>query len=281
MDSAELNAWCGALEALVSQPGQTTIDAAFVEPWLLLGGKPAAEEAMHGNKQGVTHILNCCEPWCANGPNFENLVYVGFEAQDEPGYPLLAQHFELTARPFLESARNAGGRCLVHCAMGVNRSAAIVVAYLVECSSMDLLSAVEHVRRARGCILGNATFRAELVSFTFQGGRGARLGDADVRDHWLALRPRPPTPDPSVFGPPPEAWRTLPLVLGGRVRIHQCGEDWAEGAITKLDRQADDEDSSQITGWCVVRLDDGNEDSLPVVGTENCWDSSPDICSIP
>ena len=36
--------------------------------------------------QGVTHILNCCEPWVASGPNDHEVKYAGFEAYDEEGY---------------------------------------------------------------------------------------------------------------------------------------------------------------------------------------------------
>jgi hypothetical protein len=160
--------------------------------------------------------------------------------------------------------------------MGVNRSAAVVVAYLVDCLGMNLLAAVQHVRDKRGCILGNSSFRAELVKFSFElppiDGHPCRLGDVDERERWFALKPKPPTPDPFVFGPPPESWRELPLKVGGRVRVHKCGDEWCEGILMRSDELTGGDEPCHL---CVVELDEGGEDSIEIVNG-----SSPDICAV-
>eukprot|EP00927_Polykrikos_kofoidii_P077627 TRINITY_DN74554_c0_g1_i1.p1 TRINITY_DN74554_c0_g1~~TRINITY_DN74554_c0_g1_i1.p1 ORF type:complete len:284 (+),score=40.03 TRINITY_DN74554_c0_g1_i1:47-898(+) len=262
MPKDELEAWCAALEAIVAQPGQTTIEASEVEPWLLLGGKPAAEEAVRENRRGVTHVLNCCEPWCAMGPGSSRLIYKGIQAYDESGYPLLELHYEQAARPFLDMVRQAGGVCLVHCAMGVNRSAAIVVAYLIDRIGLDLLTAVERVRQARGCILGNDSFRVDLVHFAADTASQRHLGGTAKRDQWVAKRPPPLPEDPLKVDPPPESWRTLPVSVGMRVRVRQCGDEWADGTIWQFE-----------DGCWSVSLDDGSEDCVQA--------DSPDICANP
>jgi protein-tyrosine phosphatase len=53
------------------------------------------------------------------------------------------------AFPFIESARISGGRALVFCALGVNRSAALVASYLrlaMRCSPDEALSRIAAVR---------------------------------------------------------------------------------------------------------------------------------------
>jgi protein-tyrosine phosphatase len=52
---------------------------------------------------------------------------------------------------FINEALNSGTHVLVHCRCGVNRSMSIVVAYLVLEKRMSLDSALELVKRHRGC----------------------------------------------------------------------------------------------------------------------------------
>jgi hypothetical protein len=220
-------------------------------PWRLQSetdgcGPQQQHRGCHGRRAeragpaGLRGGLNCCEPWCADGPNYESLRYRGFQAADEPGYPLLERHYDEGVWTFLDNARAAEhGRCLVHCAMGVNRSAAIVVAYRSAAGvnaatvrhhdrmGMELPPAVSLAKQARGAVLGNASFRAELVSFARHRGW---LGSTLLRDEWLGRRPPPPEPGPFVRGAPLEAWRSAPLRVGERVRVHVCAEEWAEGA---------------------------------------------------
>ena len=69
--------------------------------------------------------------------------------------------------PGLRRRREAGGagRCLVHCAGGMNRSGVLAVAYAMESRRWPLLDAVAHCAGARGPILWNAGFQQELVDF--------------------------------------------------------------------------------------------------------------------
>ena len=50
-----------------------------------------------------------------------------FEAEDEEGYNILEHYSE--AHTAIEEARKTGGRALIHCIMGINRSAALATAY--------------------------------------------------------------------------------------------------------------------------------------------------------
>jgi len=103
--------------------------------------------------------------------------YMEIDADDVPGYPILMLHYA-DARRFFDEAREAGGRALVHCELGVNRSAALAVAYLVESEGVTLTQAVRRVRIDRPNVLRNDGFRRQLVRFAAErrllGGRRHR-----------------------------------------------------------------------------------------------------------
>jgi len=90
--------------------------------------------------------------------------YMEIDADDLPGYPILMLHYG-QARRFFDAAREAGGRALVHCELGVNRSAALAVAYLVDSERVTLTQAVRRVRIDRPNVLRNDGFRRQLVRF--------------------------------------------------------------------------------------------------------------------
>merc|ERR1719329_601710 len=58
--------------------------------------------------------------------------------------PILPTHID-----FIDNALGEGGRCLVHCRMGVNRSASVVVAYLMARRGYSYSQAVKYVAARR------------------------------------------------------------------------------------------------------------------------------------
>jgi len=90
--------------------------------------------------------------------------YMEIDANDIPDYPILMLHYS-QARRFFDEARESGGRALVHCELGVNRSAALAVAYLVDSERLTLTQAVRQVRIDRPNVLRNDGFRRQLVRF--------------------------------------------------------------------------------------------------------------------
>lgn len=77
-----------------------------------------------------THIINCSDhraytnTWAINGRSF---LYL--ESLDLDDFPLLDKHFD-TAKAFIDSAlADPSARVYIHCLMGMNRSAALAVAY--------------------------------------------------------------------------------------------------------------------------------------------------------
>eukprot|EP00928_Gymnodinium_smaydae_P097369 TRINITY_DN880_c0_g9_i1.p1 TRINITY_DN880_c0_g9~~TRINITY_DN880_c0_g9_i1.p1 ORF type:complete len:438 (+),score=67.11 TRINITY_DN880_c0_g9_i1:143-1456(+) len=95
----------------------------------------------------------------------KEVAYLGIAARDADGYPMSTHFAEVIT--FLEGCRRAGRRVLVHCVMGINRSAAAVVAFLCtsqgEAGRLQLLEAIDLVSRRRGHVLSNSSFVHQLI----------------------------------------------------------------------------------------------------------------------
>jgi len=91
----------------------------------------------------------------------EDVAYLGFAAQDEPGYAMDSHIPDTLA--FLAQCREEGRRVLVHCIMGINRSSMALVSFLCANLEMKLEDAVDLTSRKRGFILSNVSFLEQLA----------------------------------------------------------------------------------------------------------------------
>ena len=71
--------------------------------------------------------------------------------------------FSSPAAAFLRPALDGGGAVLIHCEQGINRSAAIAIAFLLEWRMEPLLDVVASAFAARPIILQNQGFVTQLV----------------------------------------------------------------------------------------------------------------------
>jgi len=90
---------------------------------------------------------------------------VEFDAEDSE-YDMM-QHFDI-AFDVIEEARKSGGRALIHCIMGVNRSGALAVAYTMVHEQCGPITAAVSVRQKRRMLLSNEDFQEQLVAFARQ-----------------------------------------------------------------------------------------------------------------
>lgn len=125
-----------------------------VFPRIYLGNESAARDKNRLKIYDVTHVLNMAEGrTCGQVSTSEsyyrnhNMRYLGIEAYDTDGYSI-NKHFDETTR-FIDDAIQNRGKVLVHCRMGMSRSATVVLAYMLMTHRIPIRKAVGIVRRAR------------------------------------------------------------------------------------------------------------------------------------
>uniref|UniRef100_F7BHS2 Dual specificity protein phosphatase n=1 Tax=Monodelphis domestica TaxID=13616 RepID=F7BHS2_MONDO len=121
-------------------------------------------------KLGITHVLNAAHGglYCQGGPDFygSSVSYLGVPAHDLPDFNISA-YFSSSA-DFIHSALcTPGAKVLVHCVVGVSRSATLVLAYLMLRQRLTLLQAVSSVKRHRW-IFPNSGFLKQLCQLDKQ-----------------------------------------------------------------------------------------------------------------
>lgn len=112
------------------------------------------------DKDQIREAVSFNGDWYTEALGYDVLFH-GYAAEDAADYPIKV-HFEESGE-FLRQCRFEGRKVLVHCIMGINRSAAVLVAFLCRDLGMDLEEAVEIVSKHRGHVLSNRTFLAQLV----------------------------------------------------------------------------------------------------------------------
>lgn len=78
----------------------------------------------------------------------------------------LLKHWDNTFR-YISRAKMEGSKVLVHCKMGISRSASVVIAYAMKAYDWDFGKAIQHVKEKRNCIKPNKAFVSQLE--TYQG----------------------------------------------------------------------------------------------------------------
>lgn len=78
----------------------------------------------------------------------------------------LLKHWDDTFK-YITKAKKEGSKVLVHCKMGVSRSASVVIAYAMKAYNWDFSQAWKHVKEKRNCIKPNNSFLLQLE--TYQG----------------------------------------------------------------------------------------------------------------
>lgn len=91
--------------------------------------------------------------------------YLNIRVYDDEKTDLL-KHWDDTFK-YITKAKDKGSKVLVHCKMGVSRSASVVIAYAMKAYNWDFTTALKHVKEKRSCIKPNTSFLTQLE--TYQG----------------------------------------------------------------------------------------------------------------
>ncbi|XP_030309042.1 dual specificity protein phosphatase 13-like isoform X1 [Calypte anna] len=140
-----------------------------VWPNLFLGDLVTVHNRFVLWKMGVTHVLNAAHgtTYSQGGQDFygATIAYYGVPAHDLPSFDI--SQFFFSAAQFIHNALNTPGeqlfprsgtmkqvflisaKILVHCAVGVSRSAALVLAYLMINHHLPLVEAIKTVKEHR------------------------------------------------------------------------------------------------------------------------------------
>ncbi|XP_069467071.1 dual specificity protein phosphatase 13B isoform X2 [Ambystoma mexicanum] len=136
-----------------------------VWPNLYLGDRCTALDKGLLRQLGITHILNAADGLfnVNTGARFYSemgIDYYGIEADDDPEFNL-SIYFNQAARFIRAGLNSPRGRVLVHCAMGISRSATLVLAFLMICEKLLLVDAIKAVSEHRD-ICPNTGFLQQL-----------------------------------------------------------------------------------------------------------------------
>ena len=130
---------------------------------LFIGGLRALDAPHRLDEAAITHILSVLEFDCCDWEEFSQYKRLLIQADDIPRENLL-QHFPRT-NSFIEDGLREEGAVIVHCAMGVSRSATVACAYLMNKFSLSPEEALEMARKARPLCNPNEGFLEQLAVY--------------------------------------------------------------------------------------------------------------------
>ncbi|XP_059048101.1 dual specificity protein phosphatase 3-like [Achroia grisella] len=126
-----------------------------VYPGLYVGDADAARDKAFLRRMGINYVLNTAEGFRYTQVDTNHLYYRDYPEIHYKGFPLMdlpstdiSKYFQIAAN-FIDEGISRGGRVLVHCLMGVSRSATCAIAYLMIKRGMSLSEAMSLVRSRR------------------------------------------------------------------------------------------------------------------------------------
>lgn len=143
------------------------IDCDEVYPSIFVGDEGTARNKDYLRGLGVTHVINTAEGQkfgqVDTGQAFyssHGIQYLGLKLVDIPQEDISA-HFDKTAE-FIDDCLQQEGKVLVHCRMGMSRSATIAIAYLMIKKGMTVDDGLRTLRMNRA-VRPNNGFLLQLV----------------------------------------------------------------------------------------------------------------------
>ena len=132
--------------------------ASKILDYLYLGSEWNASNLEELRQNGITHVLNSTREIDNFFP--AHFVYHNVREYDEEATDLL-KYFDGTYK-FIRAAREKEGKVLVHCKMGISRSASVTISYLMKERGTPLEETLAYVRSRRSIVKPNKSFFKQL-----------------------------------------------------------------------------------------------------------------------
>lgn len=130
--------------------------------YLYLGNFANATNIKELKTLKINYILNCAIE-CHNNNLEKSFKELHLEVKDNENFNLFC-YFE-KSNEFINKCKLNGGACLVHCKLGISRSAAFVIAYLIKCLKFGAKEAFDFVKKKRMSIKPNDGFVKQLYEY--------------------------------------------------------------------------------------------------------------------
>ncbi|KTG39766.1 hypothetical protein cypCar_00001208 [Cyprinus carpio] len=151
-----------------SKLDQNPVDEVW--PNLYIGNVAIAQNRNALKKMGITHVLNAAhsKQGSIGDQSYygDTVVYYGIPAEDSSSFDL-SVYFKPASDFIHKALRKKNGKVLVHCIMGMSRSATLVLAYLMLRQRLTLRSAIQTVVLQRA-IYPNRNFLSLLLELDIQ-----------------------------------------------------------------------------------------------------------------
>ena len=137
---------------------------------LYLGNKAAAEDTEYVKSKGITHIINMAAKSLRSTkfqvmPDKDELAREGIEVKTAPDWSdmKISECFEEVGE-WIAQRLDEGGRVMIACWQGHNRSATVALAFLMRYKEMGLEAALTMVKEKRDVRPNNA-FLEQLIEY--------------------------------------------------------------------------------------------------------------------
>ncbi|KAJ8406168.1 hypothetical protein AAFF_G00303990 [Aldrovandia affinis] len=138
---------------------QAAMSVSQITPTLFLSSADAAQNKALVSRKGITLIISAT--LLHTCPTYQGVECFRVPVSDLPHAPL-GDHFERVAERI---HNNRTGSTLVHCAAGMSRSPALVMAYLMRYRGTTLREAYRWVQDSRPYIRPNSGFWRQLLDY--------------------------------------------------------------------------------------------------------------------
>jgi protein-tyrosine phosphatase len=111
-----------------------------------------------------THVVNCDSRPDSSGPLAQTKTFLHLPCEDDPAFTILDTHFA-TLCAFVDAVRaDPAAKVYIHCHAGINRSAALAVAYSCRHYGLPAAQVIRDIRQKyRRYILTNEGFERQLL----------------------------------------------------------------------------------------------------------------------